>query len=138
MVDEIDSGNFNRVDMQLRLNSTAAVSASPPTVTWIGQLRGTCSPLFGGGEGIRTPDPLLAKQVLSRLSYTPTYSVCDYSRVALTDARSHGERMGFRLRENDGLIPDGIATLRSQRQFCTMLSFYIAGGSGYDTPTNLR
>ena len=25
----------------------------------------------GGGEGIRTPDPLLAKQVLSRLSYTP-------------------------------------------------------------------
>ncbi len=26
----------------------------------------------GGGEGIRTPDPLLAKQVLSRLSYTPT------------------------------------------------------------------
>ena len=26
---------------------------------------------FGGGEGIRTPDPLLAKQVLSRLSYTP-------------------------------------------------------------------
>ena len=25
----------------------------------------------GGGAGIRTPDPLLAKQVLSRLSYTP-------------------------------------------------------------------
>ncbi len=27
--------------------------------------------MFGGREGIRTPDPLLAKQVLSQLSYTP-------------------------------------------------------------------
>ena len=26
---------------------------------------------FGGDEGNRTPDPLLAKQVLSQLSYTP-------------------------------------------------------------------
>jgi hypothetical protein len=26
----------------------------------------------GGREGIRTPDPLLAKQVLCQLSYTPT------------------------------------------------------------------
>jgi hypothetical protein len=26
----------------------------------------------GGGEGTRTPDPLLAKQVLCQLSYTPT------------------------------------------------------------------
>ena len=25
----------------------------------------------GGAEGIRTPDPLLAKQVLFRLSYSP-------------------------------------------------------------------
>src|SRR5690349_16306448 len=29
----------------------------------------------GGREGIRTPDPLLAKQVLSQLSYTPTVRV---------------------------------------------------------------
>ena len=29
--------------------------------------------MVGGREGIRTPDPLLAKQVLSQLSYTPTY-----------------------------------------------------------------
>ena len=28
---------------------------------------------FGGDEEDRTPDPLLAKQVLSQLSYTPTY-----------------------------------------------------------------
>ena len=27
---------------------------------------------IGGDEGIRTPDPLLAKQVLSQLSYAPT------------------------------------------------------------------
>ena len=29
-------------------------------------------PIFGGDEEDRTPDPLLAKQVLSQLSYTPT------------------------------------------------------------------
>ena len=29
---------------------------------------------FGGAEGARTPDPLLAKQVLSQLSYSPTVS----------------------------------------------------------------
>jgi hypothetical protein len=29
----------------------------------------------GGREEIRTPDPLLAKQVLSQLSYTPTAGV---------------------------------------------------------------
>ena len=30
---------------------------------------------FGGDEEDRTPDPLLAKQVLSQLSYTPIYSI---------------------------------------------------------------
>ena len=29
-------------------------------------------PIYGGDEEIRTPDPLLARQVLSQLSYTPT------------------------------------------------------------------
>ena len=28
----------------------------------------------GGGKESRTPDPLLARQVLSQLSYTPTYT----------------------------------------------------------------
>ena len=28
----------------------------------------------GGDEGIRTPDPLLAGQVLSQLSYTPIFA----------------------------------------------------------------
>src|SRR6266571_4343519 len=31
--------------------------------------------MVGGREGIRTPDPLLAKQVLSQLCYTPTVGV---------------------------------------------------------------
>ena len=31
--------------------------------------------MVGGREEIRTPDPLLAKQVLSQLSYTPTEGV---------------------------------------------------------------
>ena len=44
------------------------------------QFRGDVLPLLpfplaafaaGGDEGIRTPDPLLAKQVLCQLSYTP-------------------------------------------------------------------
>ena len=36
-------------------------------------------PYTSGAEGIRTPDPLLARQVLSQLSYNPRlvlYSVC--------------------------------------------------------------
>ena len=28
-------------------------------------------PIYGGDEEIRTPDPLLARQVLSQLSYVP-------------------------------------------------------------------
>ena len=30
---------------------------------------------FGGDEEDRTPDPLLARQVLSQLSYTPKYTI---------------------------------------------------------------
>ena len=36
---------------------------------------------IGGREGIRTPDPLLAKQVLSQLSYTPTAGTTFDSKV---------------------------------------------------------
>ena len=32
----------------------------------------TAHSLLGGGERVRTDDPLLAKQVLSQLSYTPS------------------------------------------------------------------
>ena len=31
-------------------------------------------PVLGGDEENRTPDPLLARQVLSQLSYTPKFS----------------------------------------------------------------
>ena len=37
--------------------------------------------LFGGDERDRTDDPLLAKQVLSQLSYTPKYLL----KLASTD-----------------------------------------------------
>ena len=37
------------------------------------QLAEKCCKSSGGREEIRTPDPLLAKQVLSQLSYTPTH-----------------------------------------------------------------
>jgi hypothetical protein len=36
---------------------------------------------YGGREGIRTPDPLLAKQVLSQLSYTPTAGLSFHSKA---------------------------------------------------------
>ena len=32
------------------------------------------NPAFGGDERVRTDDPLLAKQVLSQLSYTPMFN----------------------------------------------------------------
>ena len=32
--------------------------------------------VVGGAEEIRTPDPLLAKEVLSQLSYGPGWTVC--------------------------------------------------------------
>ena len=31
----------------------------------------SCPLVSGGDEGVRTPDPLRARQVLSQLSYTP-------------------------------------------------------------------
>ena len=37
--------------------------------------------VFGGGKEIRTPDPLLARQVLSQLSYTPINPASTYSPI---------------------------------------------------------
>ena len=42
------------------------------------------SHLDGGDEGIRTPDPLLAGQVLSQLSYTPIFRGHSKSNNKLT------------------------------------------------------
>ena len=35
-----------------------------------------CGQIDGGRDRVRTCDPLLAKQVLSQLSYTPTVKTC--------------------------------------------------------------
>ena len=45
----------------------------PPTsrLSGVRSNRLSYGPILGGDEGNRTPDPLLAKQVLSQLSYTP-------------------------------------------------------------------
>ena len=46
------------------------------TTSWLGQLarsvRHHLNTISGGGDRTRTDDPLLAKQVLSQLSYTPS------------------------------------------------------------------
>ena len=34
---------------------------------------------LGGAEGIRTPDPRLAKAVLSQLSYSPQFKLTDFT-----------------------------------------------------------
>ena len=43
--------------------------ADTAEITLNGRVMNSVHP--GGAEGIRTPDPLLAKQVLSQLSYSP-------------------------------------------------------------------
>ena len=43
-----------------------------------------------GDEGIRTPDPLLARQVLSQLSYTPVF--LGLRRLELPTSRLSGVR----------------------------------------------
>ena len=47
----------------------------PPTsrLSGVRSNRLSYKPLCGGDEENRTPDPLLARQVLSQLSYTPTF-----------------------------------------------------------------
>ena len=47
--------------------------------------------LLGGGKEDRTPDPLLAKQVLSQLSYTPD-KVVGLGRLELPTSRLSGVR----------------------------------------------
>ena len=46
----------------------------------------------GGDEENRTPDPLLAKQVLSQLSYTPDILLVGLGRLELPTSRLSGVR----------------------------------------------
>ena len=41
------------------------------------------APVIGGDDRDRTDDPLLAKQVLSQLSYTPVFILCFQGRYTL-------------------------------------------------------
>ena len=54
---------------------------------------------FGGDEEDRTPDPLLAKQVLSQLSYTPISEVVD-SRLRLPNFESSSKNLQNRTETN--------------------------------------
>ena len=45
----------------------------------------TNSPLLGGGDRIRTDDPMLAEHVLSQLSYTPSPPLGGGKRVRTDD-----------------------------------------------------
>ena len=47
---------------------------------------------FGGAEEDRTPDPLLAKQVLSQLSYSPITGVVGLGRFELPTSPLSGVR----------------------------------------------
>jgi hypothetical protein len=67
--------------------------------------------VVGGDEGTRTPDPLLAKEVLSQLSYIPT-------PVGIL-ARSRACRGGpFKLRDRSGKYAHGT---RSRRGFAFLI-----------------
>ena len=57
----------NEKALMIRMLATLLSHAGHQEAMWE-QLRKEGS---GGAEGIRTPDPLLAKQVLSQLSYSP-------------------------------------------------------------------
>ena len=46
----------------------------------------------GGGKRVRTADPLLAKQVLSQLSYTPDINVVGLGRLELPTSHLSGVR----------------------------------------------
>ena len=50
---------------------------------------------IGGREGIRTPDPLLAKQVLSQLSYTPTVEI-PHSKISAELLHHHSSAVSRR------------------------------------------
>ncbi len=55
----------------------------------------------GGDEGTRTPDPLLAKEVLSQLSYIPTARASYPAPATRSKALSETQRFGRRARAPD-------------------------------------
>ena len=64
---------FARETAVARASLHLSEQGRPRYVAFASKTRETSGPEDrGGGEGTRTPDPLLAKQVLCQLSYTPT------------------------------------------------------------------
>ena len=59
---------------------------------------------YGGDKEARTPDPLLAKQVLSQLSYTPTVSRFGYAVLLKTLLRGPS-KLNNKLRTRFLLVP---------------------------------
>ena len=48
-----------------------------------GTVRTSCFSRFNGDKGIRTLDPLLARQVLSQLSYTPIFEIFNFKKFQI-------------------------------------------------------
>jgi hypothetical protein len=65
--------------------------------------------VFFGDEGIRTPDPLLAKQVLYQLSYIPNSSlVILRASTELVLSEVEGLSSARHWAERAGMVPSGI------------------------------
>ena len=68
-----------RISVRLRITGSfylVGLSGLEPPTSRLSGVRSnqlSSKPINGGDEGIRTPDPLLAGQVLSQLSYTPIF-----------------------------------------------------------------
>ena len=79
---QVDSNHRPRA-YQARALTTWAMSPLSYSVYLISFSRLSCLRLFavGGDDGIRTHDPLLAGQVLSQLSYTPSLFLRGYFTV---------------------------------------------------------
>ena len=68
--------NNTKTKSALRLLFLVGSSGLEPPTSRLSGVRSnhlSYEPLFGGDERDRTDDPLLAKQVLSQLSYTPIF-----------------------------------------------------------------
>ena len=63
------------------------IIAGVPSAPTARYARKFMAPPRNGGKGIRTPDPLLAKQVLSQLSYTPIERAADFTKADLPNRR---------------------------------------------------
>ena len=88
------------------LYSYNIISFSPYSQCLITNLFRPISSFFsGGGKEVRTPDPLLAKQVLSQLSYTPD-KVVGLGRLELPTSRLSGVRSNHLSYKPLNLPPD--------------------------------